>query len=72
MTLPHVGISGQSLINGLVWYPQNPIYNMNNPVNGANILLHDGRIYPAGGNGHPLIVRIEMEPDSIGCERGRC
>ena len=70
MTSPHVRIGVEPLGDGLVGDAEDPVDDVDDAIDGADVLLHDGGIDAAPLHRHKLIPLRVVEPDPIGSQRG--
>jgi hypothetical protein len=69
--LPHVWIICHHFSAVLSWDSEHPVDDVDNAVDGADVLLVDGRVDAARRHRHSLLARTVVEPDAVVRQRRR-
>ena len=69
ITSPHVRIGVEPLGDCLIGNAENPVHNMDDAVDGADVLLHHGGVHTAPLHSHQLVSLRVVKPNSICGER---
>ena len=69
-TLPHTGIFFHHLSTSLIGDTEDSVDDVDDAVDGSDVLLQDGGVDAPSRCRHPLLARPVVEPDPVVGQRG--